>query len=484
MISTLVGLLTLLTYFKSLCTSYLKMSSSSVSETIECSVCIEPFTGRRKQVKCVCGYMVCTDCSKQYLKSTIKAPHCMNCNVSWNRDFLCNTFTNSFIDKEYKDYRKTILLDREKAQIPQMQEIARSYLDWKKERENKDELIVILERERVKTTQRLALINDKLIRLRSSEFIMPTEDKPKDEKSKLSIACRCPKDGCNGYVYKTDHECKLCSCKVCKNCHVEVNDEEHTCKKEDIDTKKEIEKSTKPCPKCQTRIFKITGCDQMWCTQCNVAFSWRTGELAKGMIHNPHYFQWLRDVDGDQPVRNPGDVHCGGLPHPRTLLNGVKKSGFNSSSLVYTRIRQIYMSIAHIQDVIVTPIRRDLNINQNTPSDILNRVKYMVDELDEKKYTTSLMRKVNIRERNQDMLHLYELYVNIGTEKLNSVVNKVGNIHDHISEMEKLQQYVMIELKKVSANYNMGVYKISDTFNVRLMMTRYNKNGEEKKGSV
>lgn len=477
MISTLAGLLALLTYFKSLCTSYLKMSSVSM----DCSVCIEPMTGRRKQVKCGCGYEVCTDCSKQYLTSTIKPPHCMNCNVNWNREFLCNTFTKSFIDKEYKDYRKTILLDREKAQIPQMQEIAREYLDWKKDVNNKYKLMIELEKERDELTERISSINNRLARLRSSEFTIPSHVKEKSEKNKPSVACRCPKDGCNGYVYKNENECKLCSCKICKDCHVEINDhdDEHTCKQEDIDTKKEIEKSTKPCPKCQTRIFKIMGCDQMWCTQCNVAFSWRTGELEKGIIHNPHYFQWLREEDRNQPVRNPGDMHCGGLPHPRPLFRYIKNLGFDKISMVYIKTEKIYMSIAHIQEMIVSPIRRILNTNINTHTDILNRVKYMVGDLDEKKYTSSLMRKVNVRERDQDMLHLYELYVNVGTEKMNSLKNNIGDIHKHIDEMEKLQQYVMAELKKISANYNMGIYRITNTFNVSTMMTRYNKFGIE-----
>lgn len=460
------------------------MSSISKSETLECSVCIEPFTGRRKQVKCGCGYVVCTDCSKHYLKSTIKAPHCMNCNVSWNRDFLCKSFTKSFIDKEYKDHRKTILLDREKAQFPQMQDLARRYMDWKREQENKEELIADLEEERRTLVVRLLTINRDLQRLRSSEFTIPNLVNRKDEKEvKRSppIVCRCPKDACNGYVYEDDHKCKLCSCDVCKDCHVEIHDGAvHTCKQEDIDTKKEIEKSTKPCPKCQTRIFKISGCDQMWCTQCNIAFSWRTGELAKGIIHNPHYFQWLREGDNNRPIRNPGDVHCGGLPHPRTFIRHVKSKGFKVNSTVYNNIESIFRSVAHIQDIIVAPIRRSLNENQNSPSDILDRIKYIVGDLDEKKYTTSLMRKVNINERNQDMLHLYELYVNVGTEKINSVMNNVGNIHDHIDEMVKLREYVMTELKKVSSNYNMGIYNITDTFNVNVHMSKYNSLGQKK----
>ena len=40
-------------------------------------------------------------------------------------------------------------------------------------------------------------------------------------------------------------------------------------------------------------ISKIDGCNQMWCTQCHVAFDWKTGAI-QNSVHNPHYFEWLR----------------------------------------------------------------------------------------------------------------------------------------------------------------------------------------------
>ena len=57
-----------------------------------------------------------------------------------------------------------------------------------------------------------------------------------------------------------------------------------------------IKKSTKNCPKCAVPIYKISGCDQMYCTECHIAFSWRTGEIDNGTIHNPHYFQYQREI--------------------------------------------------------------------------------------------------------------------------------------------------------------------------------------------
>jgi len=69
--------------------------------------------------------------------------------------------------------------------------------------------------------------------------------------------------------------------------------EEHESHEDDVSTWQELKKNTRPCPKCNVRIHKISGCDQMWCVQCNTAFSWRRGTIEHGNVHNPHYFDWL-----------------------------------------------------------------------------------------------------------------------------------------------------------------------------------------------
>ena len=55
----------------------------------------------------------------------------------------------------------------------------------------------------------------------------------------------------------------------------------------------------------------------MWCTQCHVAFSWRTGEIDHGNIHNPHALAWKRK--NGNLGRNLRDVPCGGLPNNHRL---------------------------------------------------------------------------------------------------------------------------------------------------------------------
>jgi hypothetical protein len=51
----------------------------------------------------------------------------------------------------------------------------------------------------------------------------------------------------------------------------------------------------------------VRNCDQMWCTDCHTAFSWRTGRI-ETQIHNPHYYEWMRRTNNGVIPRNPGDV--------------------------------------------------------------------------------------------------------------------------------------------------------------------------------
>jgi len=38
----------------------------------------------------------------------------------------------------------------------------------------------------------------------------------------------------------------------------------------------------------------VHNCDQMWCVECKTAFSWTNGTIETGVVHNPHYYQWMR----------------------------------------------------------------------------------------------------------------------------------------------------------------------------------------------
>ena len=63
-------------------------------------------------------------------------------------------------------------------------------------------------------------------------------------------------------------------------------------------------------------------------TQCKVPFSWKTGLKVTGVIHNPHYYQWMKE--GGNQQHQPGAEVCGGLPMLsswRSMLQKLKIDG-------------------------------------------------------------------------------------------------------------------------------------------------------------
>jgi hypothetical protein len=144
-------------------------------------------------------------------------------------------------------------------------------------------------------------------------------------KEKRQFIMRCPAEGCRGFLSQA-YVCGVCDKKTCSDC-LELlpaavsgassgETKEHTCKPESVESAKAIKKETRPCPKCGARIFKLEGCDQMYCTMegCGTAFSWNSGQIVTGRIHNPHYYEWLRRNGGGTAPREAGDIPCGGIP--------------------------------------------------------------------------------------------------------------------------------------------------------------------------
>jgi hypothetical protein len=128
---------------------------------------------------------------------------------------------------------------------------------------------------------------------------------------------RCPKPDCVGFANELCR-CTHCQTFICETCHEEAS-EGHVCDADTIKNVQLLQKDTKGCPNCSTPIHKIEGCDQMWCPQCKTAFSWNTGKIDKGIIHNPHYYRWQETRE--QAVRNVGDQACGGIPTRQTIIN-------------------------------------------------------------------------------------------------------------------------------------------------------------------
>jgi hypothetical protein len=257
------------------------------------------------------------------------------------------------------------------------------------------------------------------------------------EISKSSITKICPLPNCEGLVSK--NICSECGSKLCGKCNEKINDSEeetekesHVCDPDTIKTLYLIKKDTKSCPKCSVLIHKIEGCDQMFCTKCNTAFSWRTGKIDNGVVHNPHYFEWMRERNGGEILRQPGDDPC-----ETQLMFGIEKIfGGNLSSNKFAKRNTFCHGI--VKKVFIEKILNELNVvitsmstSVNNP-DILSekkrklRIKFVSDKCEpntfghgkkkesiEKKEETwfkSLKLVLRKHEMNKDILNLLQTF--------------------------------------------------------------------------
>ena len=87
--------------------------SSIIKE--ECNICCNLSSST---LKCgSCDTLYCIKCSKTYLL-TVPEAQCMGCKKQWDERFIRDHFPKTWVNGEYKQHIKKMLLNREKSYIP------------------------------------------------------------------------------------------------------------------------------------------------------------------------------------------------------------------------------------------------------------------------------------------------------------------------------------------------------------------------------
>ena len=357
-------------------------------------------------VKCpYCDIEACRSCCSRYIIDQ-RAGKCMNngCDNEWTRQFLAKTFPKQWMSKEWKNMREGVLFDREKALLPATQPIAAELAEKDKimdEIREVDKLMKELKNRRNNLEWKIQQMGQEGLRVEIGT-----------RKQKQSSFVRaCPSGDCRGYV-DISWKCGLCSKKVCKDCHLIVDDAStHVCNEDDVATAKLLDKDTKPCPKCSTGIFKIAGCDQMWCTQCHTAFDWKTGRIETN-VHNPHYFEYMRRTNGTGVPRNQGDHYvCGEtVDHRvvRSLLSSLKNIG-RARELVSNTIE----TVLHLRDVQMGKYRTD-----QVEDNLGLRVDYLLGHTTEAVFKTKVQRANKAFDKKREIFQVADLLQRTITEIL------------------------------------------------------------------
>jgi len=381
-----------------------------------CLICCEDFNqSNHKQVSCPwCQFAACRSCCQTYILDQDETV-CMNkakkpdgtfiCQKVWTRKFVTDTFPKIWVNREWKAMNYRVAVEREKALLP----ATVSVVENRKEIDRMKAEVEEITREMRRLTNRRWALQQQI---QAGGSVVTTEVK--------SFGHKCPDEECRGFL-STQWKCGMCDKWTCPDCHVikgTSRDAEHTCDPDVKATAQFLAKDTKPCPKCSTPIHKIEGCDQMWCTQCHTAFSWRRGTI-ETRIHNPHYYEWQRQQNGGAAPRNFGDFECGrDLADQRAnryihdILSRVGIMDYLSTSqkaqmeTVTKYLPQFIRKTIHLQLHDGERFRTD-----NVVDNLEVRVRYLKKDITDKQFASKVHAAYKAHEKKKDIADVIQLQV-------------------------------------------------------------------------
>jgi ribosomal protein S27AE len=264
------------------------------------------------------------------------------------------------------------------------------------------------------------------------------------ENEKRQFVRACPVEDCRGFL-STVWKCGVCENWTCPECHevkgVDKN-AAHTCDPNNIATAQLLARDSRNCPKCAALIFKINGCDQMYCTQCHTAFSWRSGRIETGAIHNPHYYEYMR-ARGTLP-RNPGDVPCGGFPEWRVVSSLL----INYAAAEARIIANAHRSWGHCQWALIP------RFTTNAARDNRDlRIKYMIGDFDENEFKKKIQQREKAAQKKTDIRMVIEMYMAVLSDLFQSFVSTRDPL-TLTNSLTELREHVNGTFRSISKRYN------------------------------
>ena len=463
---------------------------------MECQICVNKMNiNKRKSVKCMyCDFEACLECYRTYLLNE-STPHCMNtgvCSREWTRKFLSSNFPQAFLSNKYKKHRENVLLEQERAMFVETQPYVVTQINQEKNIKKMSEI-------RKQVTE----LNRKYKELFNENRTLSTRVVHEREQFVRS----CPKNECSGFLNQK-WKCGICETKYCKDCHQCLNPTEdttqlvtvdniardlegiqnvfidagaapthtpthtHVCKEDDLATAKLLEKDTKSCPKCNMGIFKIDGCNQMFCTNCNTAFDWVSRKIMNVNIHNPHYFEWLRrqETNGGER-RNNGDA-AADCPIFNELTNETSrniitllrcKTNLTESrrAEILDKVLYICQNVLHIRYVII----RNYEYNYVESNRSL-RIQLMLNRISEKAFKIQIQKNEKKRVKSQEIYNVLQLLVN-GVSDI--MLRYVDSLRTPRTFFREESENILKEINPIVDYANECFREISATYQSRLI---------------
>lgn len=419
---------------------------------MSCNICVENFNkNTRTKVSCeFCSYEACKSCWKTYFLSINEHAKCMNseCEKYFTRKALAKNFDDAFLNNAYKNHVGDMLIQTEKNLLPLTQKDAEAYKENEIIKQKQNEI-----KQKMKALKKeLTEMELQYRELKRKENQLYNKKGEIEKEEKNTFMKKCPRNECRGFL-STQWKCGVCNLYTCKECHEPMNDE-HKCNPQTLETIKMLEKDTKNCPSCSSLVYKINGCDQMFCVICKTAFDWKTKRIIKGVIHNPHYFEWIRNnPQGNNPqANNPQENEC-------VYFNQQFPLFYRGTLSELETFHEFCRKILHIENETI-PMYRPENIQSLNKK---ARIQYLMKEIDEKKFKQIILKNNKKNELNIEITQLLTLYTNLTIDILRRfrVEYKKNNtrwtLSEHKNEQEKVKKYVLKCVKETLETFGSSI---------------------------
>lgn len=462
----------------------------------ECECC----TTRMGKIVCCayCGYHACMKCIATFITSQINDASCMACHKTYTHDFINENFTQEMIRKTIPSHRKKVLFELEKAMLPQTM----PYLEHIQQVPALQEEHAQITRYLNELRDRKAVIDQQLDYARALRNGRVPQQQPDhgDEKSTEQIQrapVSCPGQECRGFL-NTKGKCGVCGIVCCQDCHEQIipnepNEEQntHICNPDILETVRTLDRECRKCPSCAIPIYRIDGCDQMWCVKCHTAFNWRTGKVESGRVHNPHYFEYLRQhapdqlaedaryANGVQPcqhrlIENQVIQRFLNLPTPPyrqvfqkwtkqfiSLLRRVRKSNHLDASsstdmgYVYRMLRSTPDHIRYVNNFHLLPVAFDASSNIDL------RLQYLLKEISQEEFQSSLLRRQKCNAKLIEYRQVVDTFIQVWQEQIGlatQVLATAGeeqfdsifeNLYNQLTQVEQFTNSAIARLNRL-----------------------------------
>lgn len=428
---------------------------------MSCQICTENFNKSTNSiVTCShCSEDCCKNCVRTYLMGLEDEPQCMFCKNEHDMIFLASNLNKSWVHGTYKKHREKVLLDKQVAQLPDTQDKARRVKIVKQ---------LTKEIEKLNTTKKelQSSIKDINTKIREHHGQIQRLFYNTERKEAIVFTFKCPNECCSGFL-DSSWVCGLCDKKTCKDCMEIITTEDHTCDTAKVETVKLIRKDTKPCPGCGEFIHKIHGCDQMWCPGCKVAFSWRTGQIEKGVIHNPEYYRWMREHNEEIPQpRNNND--CGQVPDANFLLRSIRTlwvpSGPANRQVDVKNVHILYNTHRLIQHIAMLEnlYRRETTQRDSRLEEL--RVKYLLNEIDKNNWMIKIQALDKAFKKCTDNIYIWRLIRDTALPLLWYTVEQFHDTSDKKQIEDRIVNNVFPQLEKIRLFCNESFRRIGNLY--------------------